>query len=88
VLRLNLTVLEGLLPDRTFVLALDAGAAGARRRGDPDRIEREGDAFQARVGEAYEELARRFPDRIELVDGSRPAEEIALAVRRRVEELL
>jgi dTMP kinase len=81
-------VLEGLLPDRTFVLALDAGAAGARRRGNPDRIEREGDAFQARVGEAYQELARRFAERIELLDGSRPAEEIAAVVRGRVEGLL
>jgi dTMP kinase len=88
VLQLNLTVLEGLLPDRTFVLALDAGAAGARRRGDPDRIEREGDAFQARVGDAYQELARQFPDRIELLDGSLAAEEIAATVRDRVEGLL
>jgi len=88
VLQLNLTVLEGLLPDRTFVLALDAGAAGTRRQGDPDRIEREGDAFQARVGEAYQELARRFAERIELLDGSRPAEEIAAVVRGRVEGLL
>jgi dTMP kinase len=88
VLRLNLTVLEGLLPDRTFVLALDAGAAGARRRGDPDRIERAGDAFQAQVGIAYEELARRFPERIELLDGSLPADEIAATVRERVADLL
>ena len=88
VLQLNLTVLEGLLPDRTFVLALDAGAAGTRRQGDPDRIEREGDAFQARVGEAYGQLAQRFPERIELLDGSLPAEEIAATVRDRVEALL
>jgi dTMP kinase len=81
-------VLEGLLPDRTFVLALDAGAAGARRQGDPDRIEREGDAFQAHVGAAYEELARRFSARIELLDGSLPAEEIAATIRGRVQELL
>ena len=80
-------MLEGLLPDRTFVLALDAGAAGTRRQGDPDRIEREGDAFQARVGAAYEELARRFPDRIELLDGALPPEEIAATVRAGVEEL-
>jgi dTMP kinase len=88
VLRLNLTVLEGLLPDRTFVLALDAGAAAARRRGDPDRIEREGDAFQARVGAAYEELARCFPERIELLEGSLPPDEVAALVRARVEEWL
>jgi dTMP kinase len=88
VLVLNLTVLEGLLPDRTFVLALDAAAASDRRRGSPDRIEREGDAFQSEVGEAYVALAERFSDRIELVDGSRPPEDIAAILRRRVEDLL
>jgi len=88
VLALNLTVLDGLLPDRTFVLALAAAAASARREHAPDRIEREGDAFQAHVGDAYEELARRFPDRVELLDGSLPPGEIAALVRARVEDLL
>src|SRR5213592_3707254 len=50
VLELNLTVLGGLLPDRTFVLAVDATAAAGRREGAPDRIEQEGDRFQAEVG--------------------------------------
>ena len=81
VLQLNLTVLDGLLPDRTFVLAVDAAAAGARREGTPDRIEREGDDFQAEVGLAYAELAGRFPGRVELLDGSLPPEEIAATVR-------
>ena len=84
VLELNVTVLEGLLPDRTFVVAVDAGTAAARREGEPDRIEREGDGFQAEVGRAYEHLAERFPERVELLDGTRPAEEIAAEVRRRL----
>ncbi len=84
VLELNVTVLEGLLPDRTFVVAVDAGTAAARREGEPDRIEREGDGFQAEVGRAYEDLAERFPERVELLDGMRPAEEIAAEVRRRL----
>jgi dTMP kinase len=88
VLELNLTVLEGLLPDRTFVLAVDAVAAGARREGEPDRIEQEGDRFQAEVGRAYAELAERFADRVELLDGTLPPEEIATVVRSRVEGLL
>jgi dTMP kinase len=88
VLALNLTVLEGLLPQRTFVLALDAAAAGARRGGIPDRIEREGDAFQSEVGWAYSALTERFPDRLELIDGVLPPDEIAGIVRRRVEDLL
>jgi dTMP kinase len=88
VLQLNLTVLGGLLPDRTFVLAVDAAAAGARREGDPDRIEQEGDQFQAAVGRAYEELAERFPERVELLDGALSPEQLAAAVQARVGELL
>jgi dTMP kinase len=88
VLELNLTVLEGLLPDRTFVIALDAVEAGRRREGDPDRIEREGDEFQAEVGRAYEQLATRFPERVELIDGSLGPEEIAALVQVRVEDLV
>jgi dTMP kinase len=88
VLELNLTVLGGLLPDRTFVLAVEATAAAGRREGEPDRIEQEGDRFQAEVGRAYEELAERFPERVELLDGSLPPEQLAAAVQARVRELL
>jgi len=86
--RLNLTVLEGLLPDRTFVLAVDAATAAGRREDAPDRIEREGESFQAEVGRAYELLAERFPDRIVLLDGSLPEDELAALVRAGVEDLL
>ena len=88
VLQLNLTVLAGLLPDRTFVLAVDATTAAGRREGEPDRIEQEGDRFQAEVGRAYEELAERYPERVELLDGSLPPEELAATVQDRVELLL
>ena len=88
VLALNLTVLGGLLPDRTFVLAVDAVAASARQEHEPDRIEREGNVFQAEVGRAYEELARRFPERVQLLDGALPPDAIAATVRERVEDLL
>jgi dTMP kinase len=88
VLELNLTVLGGLLPDRTFVLAVDATAAAGRREGAPDRIEQEGDRFQAEVGRAYEELGRRFAERVELLDGSLPPEQLAATVQARVGELL
>jgi dTMP kinase len=84
VLELNLTVLEGLLPDRTFVVAVDAATAAARRTGEADRIEQEGDGFQADVGSAYEQLAERFSERVELLDGMRSAEAIAAEVRRRL----
>ncbi len=84
VLELNVTVLEGLLPDRTLVFAVDAETAAARRKGEPDRIEQEGDGFQAEVGRAYEQLAERFPERVELLDGTQSVDEIAAEVRRRL----
>jgi dTMP kinase len=84
VLDLNLPGLAGRLPDRTFVLLLDAQQA-AGRLGDPDRIEREGDAFRARVNDAYAELAQRFPERIVTLDGAQGVKVIAEAVRADLE---
>jgi dTMP kinase len=81
VLDLNLPGLQGRLPDRTFVLLLDAAAAARRLGSAPDRIEREGGAFLARVNDAYAELARRWPDRIVALDASLPVDALAAAVR-------
>jgi dTMP kinase len=77
VLDLNLTVVDGLVPDRTFLLRLEPAQALARMGPDRDRIEREGEAFLVRVHEAYDELAARHPERFVVVDASRPPEAIA-----------
>jgi dTMP kinase len=87
VLELNLEATRGLLPDRTFLVALDAEEAARRATGDADRIEREGVEFQAAVGRAYEELAARFPERILKLDGSRPAADLARIVRDELRDL-
>ena len=77
VLELNLTAVEGLLPDRTFLLVVDADT-GARRVGaERDRIEREDDGFRERVEAAYRELAERYPERIVVLDGALPETELA-----------
>ena len=81
VLELNLDAVGGLLPDRTFLLALDPAELTARlAEQQPDRLEREGDDFHARVAEGYRELAARFPDRIVVLDGTRPPDELAKEV--------
>jgi len=84
VLELNLQVTEGLLPDRTFVLALDPEAADERRGEELDRIERADAGFRRRVVEGYRLLPELFPDRIVMLDASRPAGEIAKEVREHV----
>jgi dTMP kinase len=85
---LSLTVTDGLLPDRTFLVLLDPEEAAARAPGDHDRIEREGREFMQRVDEAYRTLAAHEPERIVSLDGARDAEEIAEEVREHVRALL
>jgi dTMP kinase len=84
VLELNLEATRGLLPDVTFLLLVDPGAAGARATGRPDRIESTEGDFMARVDGAYRELAALFPRRIEAFDGALPATELAERILGRV----
>ena len=75
-LDLNLATVDGLLPDRTFLLLLDPRAR-ARARGDPDRIEREGDRFLARVDDGYRSSSSFSPSASSPLDASPPADELA-----------
>jgi dTMP kinase len=77
VLDLNLAAVGGLLPDRTFLLDLDPGDVPTRIQRHFDRLEREGDDFRARTAAGYRELAERFPERIVVLDATRPADELA-----------
>lgn len=81
VLDLNQRVLRGVMPDRTFLLVVDADESERRVGATTDRIEGAGADFRRRVDEAYRDLADRFPERIRALDGTLPAEEIARAVR-------
>lgn len=77
VLELNLLAVGGLMPDRTFVLAIDAGRSLARVGGRPDRIEREDAGFHAQVEAGYARLAVLFPERVTLLDGGLAPDQIA-----------
>jgi dTMP kinase len=87
VLELNLLVIGGLLPDRTFLLLVPLDQAAVRRGSDPDRIEREGDEFVARVDSAYRELASIFAQRIVTVDATQPPQEVAELIRGHIRDL-
>jgi dTMP kinase len=77
ILDLNLAAVGGLLPDRTFLLELDPDQVPSRIQRHFDRIEREGDDFRARTAAGYREIAARFPDRLVVLDATRPADELA-----------
>ena len=77
VLDLNLAAVGGLLPDRTFLLALDVAEIGSRLDREHDRLERESEAFHTRAAAGYRELAARFLERIVVLDAKRPADDLA-----------
>jgi dTMP kinase len=82
---------DGLVPDLTILLDLDAGAARGRldeARTRFDRLEAEASEFHGRVHSAYLALAASEPDRFLVVDAAQPVDQIAEVVRARVAHLL
>jgi dTMP kinase len=81
VLAVNEPALRGVLPDVTLVLDVDPVVGLARAgAGRADRIEAEGLEFQQRVAAGFAALARRFPERVRLIDGFRDVELVAVDV--------
>ncbi|HVG89144.1 MAG TPA: dTMP kinase [Gaiellales bacterium] len=83
VLEVNRVATRGLLPDRTVLLVLGEGEA-AGRRGEPDRIEAEGEGFHAAVARGFDQLAGRFPDRIVEIDAQGSPADVLQRVRAAV----
>jgi dTMP kinase len=60
----------GVWPDLTILLRIDPDRAAERiGRRRADRFEGEGIELQRRVAEGYDEVARRHPERIRVIDG-------------------
>jgi dTMP kinase len=79
----------GLMPDITFLLMLDAEKAIQRIKDHPfDRIESEGSGFMGEVGRAYLKIAEKYPDRIAVIDASRPVEVISDEIIEKTERIM
>ena len=76
--RLNAFVVGDCVPDITFLLDVDAATAASRMQKPrkADRMEQQPAEFYERVREAYRQLAKREPNRVVLIDGSRDANQI------------
>ena len=73
--------LDGIVPARVFVIDVDPGTALSRQH-RPDRIGGESVAFQEAVRSAYRDLATHEPDRVTLLDGGEPVEDLVDQVMR------
>lgn len=63
---------EGILPDVVLYLRVDPKVGLERKRSDSsgDRLESEEDGFHERVSIAYRKLAKKFPERFVVLDGT------------------
>jgi dTMP kinase len=88
---LSVWAINGLLPDLTVLLDLDAESAVIRRSktgSAPDRLERERLDFFEAVRASYLELAAAEPKRFLVVDATQTVDEIQLQIRKRIDQLL
>jgi dTMP kinase len=94
-LAINDLAIDGAIPDLTLLLdvTVDLGFSrlalrSAARMHDFDRFEREERVFHERVRQGYLELARRWPERIKVLDGSKEAPAVEADVWEAVSRVL
>jgi dTMP kinase len=73
VVYLNLLSSRGLLPDLTYILDVSpkVGIGRAGKKGK-DRFELEDLRFHDKVRKAYLDVAKKFPNRVRVVDSEKP----------------
>ena len=77
--RLNAFAVGDCRPDITFVLDVDLATARSRMQQTarrPDRMEQQPPEFYEEVRNAYRKLADREPNRVVVIDGAQPADQI------------
>ncbi len=67
---------QGVIPDLTFYIDVDpkVGLARALARDVPDRFEAEEYAFHERVRQAFLDIAKKHPERVHVLDGTKSRE--------------
>ncbi len=84
---LNKFATDSIQPDITIILDVDPEKAAIRMASDvPDRLESAGINFFLKVRKGYYEIARRYPQRCVIIDGSRTESEVFELVLKEVDK--
>jgi dTMP kinase len=88
VLSLNVWGTQGLFPDVVILLHIEPELGLARSGEVPDRMEREGQAFLAKVADAYLRIAEEHPERFVVIDAAREPAAVFDDVRAAIDRAL
>ena len=84
--RLNMWATQGLEPDRTYLL--DMNPLDRRLTGEVDRLEGQSFEFQNRVRQKFLDLAKQYPERIMVLDGSLSREQVWTLIKADVDQIM
>ena len=85
---LNEMATGGYKPHLTFVFDVDSEIAQQRVGETKDRLEKEGLEFHKKVRNGYLELAKKYPNRIKVIDSNKSIEEVFEQVKKIINEIL
>ncbi|NLF84392.1 MAG: dTMP kinase [Candidatus Gastranaerophilales bacterium] len=88
ILLLNDIAAQSLMPDLTLVFDVSTEVAMQRVGDTKDRLESEGQNFHRKVREGYLDLAKKYPERIVVIDANKSIEEVHREVVEVLERLL
>lgn len=88
ILLLNNIAAQSLMPDLTLVFDVSTEVAMQRVGDTKDRLESEGQNFHRKVREGYLDLAKKYPERIVVIDANKSIEEVHRDVVEVLERLL
>jgi dTMP kinase len=88
--KVNYIATCGISPDLTLVfdIADERIVENRLARREKDKIESRSDSYHARVREGYRLLASRYPDRVRLLDGSFPPDQVSEIILSEIHELM
>ena len=75
-------------PDLTFVFDVESEIAQKRVGKTKDRLEKEGLEFHKKVRFGYLELAKKYPQRIKIIDSNKSIDEVFEQVKKIIDEIL
>ena len=85
---LNNIATKNYKPDLTFVFDVDSEIAQQRVGKTKDRLEKEGLEFHKKVRFGYLELAKKYPQRIKVINANLSIEEVFEQVKKIIDEIL
>ena len=85
---LNDIATKGIKPDLTIIFDVDLETAQERVGNTKDRMEKEGFEFHKRVKEGYLEIAKKYPDRIKVINSNQKIDKVFSDLKKIIDKVI